>query len=224
MADIERVANGFTTWVAGQYSGPDGNYNVAKIAAVLAITVGSMIAAGPAQAESDWTPRRLLEAVKYIADNVDLEDEETLTRLLRIELQDKERPLPEKSKKLKSQQVNYLTAVSYQVSLPLESEGGRKRAYIGLTLKHEQFCLRLEDAHAVLGDQYEIPPPALRDFWTRDGRVDGEAIARELRERDGKFDSIAYLRPGLPQGYTVSFHFRRCARELWISRRLPAAK
>ncbi len=177
-----------------------------------------------AQEADEWTPKKFLEAVKHIADNVDLEDEAEVSRLLGIELKSKERPLPGKSMILKSQQADYLKAVSYEVSLPLEKEGGRKRAYIWLTLNHERFCVQLEDAHAVLGEQYEVPPPRLMDFWTPDGRVDNEAIARELKERDGKFDSIAYRRLTLPQGVSIRFHFRRCAREVWISRRLPALK
>lgn len=189
----------------------------------LLLTAGAINTAR-AQPEGDWSPRKFLETVKYIADNVDLEDEETLTRLLRIELENKERPLPEKDMMLKSQQTDYLKAVSYQVSLPLEKEAGRKRAYIELELKHEQFCVQIEDAHAVLGEEYEVLRPRPLDFWTKDGAVDGEAIARELRERDGKFDSIAYKRPNLSQGYTINFFFRRCARHLWISRRFPVSK
>lgn len=189
----------------------------------LLLTAGAINTAR-AQPEGDWSPRKFLETVKYIADNVDLEDEETLTRLLRIELENKERPLPEKDMMLKSQEADYLTDVKYGVSRPIEQEGGRKRAYIWLTLKHEQFCVQLDDALAVLGEEYEVPRPTVRDYWTKDGAVDGEAIARELRERDGKFDSIAYRRFAIGNGISIRFEFRRCARHVWISRTPPISK
>lgn len=177
-----------------------------------------------AQDTDDWTPRKLLETVKYIADKVSVEDDETIAGLLRIELQSRERPSPEKDLVLKSQRVDYLSEASFRASRPIEEEGNRKRAYIHLLLKPEKICVQLEDAHAVLGEHYYVPRPRQIDFWTSSGEVDGEAIANELNVRDGRFDSIEYQPSALQQGVALVFFFRRCAREIWIARVLRSPK
>jgi hypothetical protein len=179
-----------------------------------------------AQDADEWTPQKFLETVKYIADNVDLEDEATVARLLRIEFQSRERPSPGKDLVLKSQQVDYLSDGSFRVSRPIEEENGRKRAYIGITLKPEKLCIQLEDAHAVLGEKYYLPRPAIVDYWTPNGEIDHEAIANELNARDGRFYSIAYRPSTLyNQGTSITFYYRRCAQKLAMARQfLPASK
>lgn len=170
-----------------------------------------------AQDSDDWMPRKFLETVKYIADNVNIEDDATIARLLRIELRSREQPSPEKDLILKSQQFNYLSDVSFRVSRPIEEEGGRKNAFIRLSLKPAKFCVQLEDAHAVFGERYEVLRPRMMDFWNSSGEIDGEAVANELNSRDGRFDAIDYPSSALHQGITIEFNFRRCAQKLWMA-------
>lgn len=177
-----------------------------------------------AQDSDEWTPRKFLETAKYIADNVNIEDDATIAGLLRIELKSRAQPSPEKDLILKSQQFEYLSDVSFRVSRPIEEQGGQKNASIRLSLNPEKFCVQLEDAHAVLGERYEVLRPRMMDFWTSSGEIDGEAIANELNSRDGRFDAIVYPASPLQQGITVVFNFRRCVQRVSIGSVSPESQ
>lgn len=189
----------------------------AVVAVVLAITTSAnALADGQKLTADDWTPRRLLESAKYIMENVDIEDTETVTRLLRIEMRPRERPLPGTDLELKSQQAEYLTKASYRIGPPLADEGGRKHATLELDIKHETFCVQLEDAHAVLGDRYVVGRPVIRHYRKPDGTPDHERTVRELRHPEGRYEHISYSNDVMRQGVSIVFQLRRCARIIGV--------